>query len=68
MQTPKEFYGKHYAAAGDQSKLDEAHKWLTKAISFEDEANAKGEQPGSKVEMAFKQACKREAEAFGLAA
>jgi hypothetical protein len=68
MQTPQDFYGKHYASAADKAKLDEAHKWLVKAITFEDEATAKGETPGSKVEMAFKQACKREAEGFGIAA
>ena len=34
MQTAREFYGKNYDLAPNQTKLDEAHKWLVKGCEF----------------------------------
>ena len=59
-QTAKDFYGESYARAVDPTKLDEAFKWLMKAIEFEGDETAK-----TKFQMAFNQACKKEKDAFG---
>jgi hypothetical protein len=62
MQTARNFYGQNYDKAADQTKLDAAFKYLNTAIV------AEAENMGAKLDMALKQACKRELEGYGLSA
>jgi len=58
-KTAKDFYGSAYDRASNPAKLDDAFKWLNKAIEFE--AAEGGE---TKLNMALKAALKAEGEAF----
>ena len=53
-------YGDSYNKASKPEKLDDAAKWLNKAIEFD----AQGELNAKKTEMALNAAIKAESEAF----
>ena len=52
----QEFYRSAYSRSVNPSKLDDAFRWLNKAIQFE------SEEANTKTEMALKQALKCEVE------